>query len=109
MQVPDFYSIIGLLFPIIGIILFIYGIYVSILIIKLFPKAKMKKQWIIIVALVAIFLAGYIMQIYAVLAQDVAIQTMMQSVVYLLGAVFVVIIIQLSYRTYKLILESAED
>jgi len=76
---------------------------------NLFPKAKMRREWIINIILISIFLVGYIVNIIGVITNNVPLLQVMQGFVYLFGALFVFIVIRLSYKTYKLILKSAQD
>jgi O-antigen/teichoic acid export membrane protein len=101
--------LLGTAFSVIGMILFLYCLVVVRKILDLFPKAKMRKDWMIIGILIAFFAIGYAVNIWALLANNLPVQTFMQSFVYLFGAIFVFVVIQLSFRTYKLILKSAEE
>ena len=101
-------TLLGIAFSVIGLALFLYCLLVVRNILNLFPKAKMRRDWMIIGILIAFFSVGYAVNIWALLANP-AILVYMQSFVYLFGAVFVFVVIQLSLRTYKLILKSAEE
>jgi len=105
----DTLGMINIAFSVIGIFLFLYCIIVVRKILNLFPKAKMRKDWTIINILIIFFVIGYAINISALITNNILVLTFMQSFVYLFGAVFVVIVIQLSYRTYKIIVKSAED
>ncbi|MFX1465014.1 MAG: hypothetical protein ACFFA5_00885 [Promethearchaeota archaeon] len=101
--------LLGTTFSVIGMILFLYCLLVVKKILDLFPKAKMRKDWMIIGILIVFFAIGYAINIWALLTENLLVQTFMQSFVYLFGAIFVLVVIQLSYRTYKLILKSAKE
>lgn len=102
-------ALLGITFSVIGLILFLYCLLVVRKILQLFPQAKMRKDWMIIGVLIAFFAIGYAVNIWALFTENLIVQSFMQSFVYLFGAIFVVVVIQLSYRTYKLILKSAKE
>ena len=101
--------LLGTIFSVLGLILFLYCLLVVRKILQLFPQAKMRKDWMIIGILIAFFAIGYAVNIWALLTENLLVQSFMQSFVYLFGAIFVLVVIQLSYRTYKLILKSAKE
>ncbi|WP_287585600.1 hypothetical protein [Candidatus Borrarchaeum sp.] len=101
--------LLGTIFSVLGLILFLYCLLVVRKILQLFPQAKMRKDWMIIGILIGFFAIGYAVNIWALLTENLLVQSFMQSFVYLFGAIFVVVVIQLSYRTYKLILKSAKE
>ncbi len=91
-----------------GMIFFIYSLYIIKKIRELFPGAKLIKKWIIIQSLIILFLAGYIFNIVFLVLESIVLVTFMTAIVYIFGAFFVAIVINLAYKTYKLILlESA--
>ena len=101
--------LLGTIFSVLGLILFLYCLLVVRKILQLFPQAKMRKDWMIIGILIGFFAIGYAVNIWALLTENLLVQSFMQSFVYLFGAIFVLVVIQLSYRTYKLILKSAKE
>lgn len=101
--------LLGTTFSVIGMILFLYCLLVVRKILDLFPKAKMRKDWMIIGILIVFFILGYAINIWALITENSEVVVFMQSFVYLFGAIFVLVVIQLSFRTYKLILKSAEE
>ena len=100
---------LNLIFSCIGIAIFLICLLIIKKILQLFPKAKMRKDWKIISLLIIIFIGGYFVNILAIILELVDILVIMQAFVYLFGAIFVFLVIDLSYRTYKLILESAAE
>lgn len=102
-------DILGVVFSCIGIGLFLFGFVIIKKISTLLPKAKVLKDWKIISVLMLIFTGGYGVNIVAILLELTEILVVMTAFVYLFGAIFVVLVIQLSYKTYKLIVESAEE
>ena len=87
-----------------GIILFLYSLYIIKKIRALFPGTKLIKKWIIIQALIILFLFGYVFNIIFLGLGFIDIVTIMTAIVYIFGALFVLIVVNLSYKTYKLIL-----
>ncbi|MFX1518317.1 MAG: hypothetical protein ACFFCD_00115 [Promethearchaeota archaeon] len=102
-------AMIGIAFSVVGIVLFLYCVVVVRKILNLFPKAKMRTDWMIIGILIIFFVIGYGVNIWALITNNLPVLTFMQSFVYLFGAIFVLVVIQLSYRTYKIIVKSAEE
>ncbi|MHA1894599.1 MAG: hypothetical protein ACTSX4_08870, partial [Candidatus Helarchaeota archaeon] len=98
-MVLDFYELINMICSIIGILIFTYGEYLVIKILELFPKAKMRRDWKIIFILIIFFICGYVINIISLLCEITLIITFMQAFVYIFGAIFVFIVIRLSYKT----------
>ena len=97
---------LSMVFSIIGAFLFLYSIYLSWKIIKMFPESsKTLKYWYVAISLIAGFFFGYLINILVVLSGDTELQLLLTSFVYLGGAVFVLVIVWVSYKTYKIILE----
>ena len=69
----------------------------------------MSKDWKIIKILIIFFLVGYVANIYAVVREIEEVLLFMQGFVYLFGALFVLLVIRLSLRTYKIILDTAAE
>lgn len=93
----------------IGIGLFIYSSMKILNIMALLPKeSKTKSYWSYALVLVIIFGLGYLFSIIAVLANQKAFLESITPFIYLFGSIFVLIVVLVSFRTYKAILESAE-
>jgi len=105
----DIPLIINIVFSIAGIIIFIVCEFIVLNILKLFPKAKMRTDWKVIFILVIFFISGYVVNIIALLLNISPILMFMQAFVYIFGAIFVLIVINLSYRTYKILIKTAEN
>ena len=91
---------------VIGITFFLVTIINVRNILHLFPKhSKLRKQWILKLMLLILFVIGYIINIVAILTDNTDILVLMQSVVYVLGALFVWFVAKVSLATYKAILE----
>lgn len=87
-----------------GIIFFGISLLIIIRIKNLFPATKLVKKWVIIQILIVIFLAGYVFNIIFLALEMTAITNIMVAVVYIFGGLFVLIVVNLSYKTYKEIL-----
>jgi len=87
-----------------GIVFFIYSLYIISKIKDLFPGAKLIKKWVLIQILIIIFLIGYIFNIIFLTLELTDLIVLMVAIVYIFGALFVAIIINLGYKTYRLIL-----
>jgi hypothetical protein len=98
---------LSILFSVIGAVIFLYCIYLSWNIIKMFPESsKTLKYWYVAILLIAAFFIGYLVNIYVVaVLQDTDLQLLLTSFVYLGGAVFVLVVVWVSYKTYKIILQ----
>jgi hypothetical protein len=105
----EYYSILNIVCAIAGMLIFIYCIQIVSKILLHFPNAKMNKSWKVIRILIAFFLIGYILNILAVLLELNEVLLIMQALVYLFGALFVFIVVRLSYKTYQLLKQSAEE
>lgn len=70
----------------------------------MFPAgAKAIKKWNLIQILIYGFLAGYVMNIIFLALGASGIVLIMTAIVYLFGGLFVNMIINLSFKTYKII------
>ncbi|MFX0091519.1 MAG: hypothetical protein ACFFBD_07125 [Candidatus Hodarchaeota archaeon] len=102
----DFIGIFTIIACIIGIVSFIFSLYMMWKILGLFPKeAKVKNYWYAAVGLVMLFLIGYLVAILTTIFELSELNRVMVPIVYLFGSFFVVIMVVLSYRTYKVITE----
>ena len=99
--------IINVAFSIAGIIIFIICEIIIIKILNLFPKAKMRLDWKVNFILILFFICGYLVNIIALLLNITVILMFMQAFVYIFGAIFVLVVINLSYRTYKILIKTA--
>ncbi len=104
----DLFGFLNITCAVLGIALFIYCNVIVVNILRLFPKAKMRRDWKIINVLIIFFLIGYVINIIAVILGITEILLMMQAFVYAFGALFVLIIVRLSYKTYKILIETAQ-
>ena len=101
------YLLIGA--SIVGILIFLYSALKILNIMKLLPKeSKTRTYWLYAISLIILFGIGYLLSIIAVLTDNKDILDSVTPVIYLFGSVFVLIVVIISYRTYKAILESTE-
>ncbi len=92
-----------------GVTFFVISLLIVSKIKELFPGANLIKKWVIIQALIILFLFGYMFNItfltLAALGQNAqVVLNLMTAIVYVFGGLFVLIVINLSYKTYKTIL-----
>lgn len=91
---------------VIGIIVFSICIYLMLKIISLFPKdAKISRYWKIAFSLVALFTIGYIVALVSIIIDFEIINQIMTPIVYVFGSLFVLIMVLLSLRTYKMVMK----
>jgi signal transduction histidine kinase len=98
---------------ILGMVLFIISSVITLRIIKLLTKKKPKKIWIFIETLILMFLCGYGISTYFALTDNATSIASITSLIYLFGAIFVIIVIYFSYnmmreqkRTEQLLMQS---
>ena len=96
-------TLMTIISSIVGIFFFIYSFLVVNKIKTIFPSGKVRKKWTIIQILISIFLIGYIANIFFNIIENVEVILIMTAIVYIFGGLFVFIIINLSYKTYRLI------
>ncbi|RLA72756.1 MAG: hypothetical protein DRG30_07060 [Epsilonproteobacteria bacterium] len=103
----DAISILTIVFCVVGIIAFMFSIYSIIKIRNMFPQgAKIKNYWNIALYLVALFTLGYVVAIIGVSVIKLQLmKEIMTPIVYLFGSLFVLLIVRLSYQTYKMVLK----
>ena len=104
----DFFGYLNITCAIIGAVLFVISISVVLKIFNLLPKAKIRTDWKIIIILIVFFLFGYALNIFMVISGMSEMILVMQAFVYAFGALFVLIVVRLSYKTYKILVEAAE-
>ncbi|MFX1345917.1 MAG: hypothetical protein ACFFBC_03540 [Promethearchaeota archaeon] len=84
-----------------GITFFIISLLLISKIKELFPATKLIKKWLIIQLLIVLFLFGYVFNIIFLLLELTGVTNIMVAIVYIFGGLFVLIIVNLSYKTYK--------
>lgn len=71
---------------------------------NLFPGSRIIRKWVIIQGLIALFFFGYIVNLVCLIMDLTDYLAVMTAIVYFFGALFVFIVMSLSFRTYQLIL-----
>ena len=84
-----------------GIVFFLISLLIISKIKELFPASKLIKKWVIIQVLILLFLCGYVFNIIFLALELTAITNIMVAIVYIFGGFFVLIVVNLSYKTYK--------
>ncbi len=104
----DLIFYINLLCSVAGIFFFAYSLLIVNKIKGIFPSGKVLKKWSFIQVMIGIFLTGYGVNIVFNFIGDLQVILFMTAIVYIFGGLFVFMIINLSYKTYRLIVvESA--
>lgn len=103
----DAISILTIIFCVVGIIAFMLSLYIIVKIRDMFPQgAKIKNYWNVALCLIVLFTAGYVVAIIGLSVTGLQIMNqVMVPIVYLLGSLFVLLIVRLSYQTYKMVLK----
>ncbi len=102
----DLLGIFTIISASIGIISFSFCFYLILKIISIFPDgATIAKYWKIAFVLVIFFTFGYIMAIISAILEIDIINQIITPIVYLFGAIFVLIMVLLSFRTYKMLVK----
>ena len=100
----DIVYIFSFICSISGAAFFLISLFIITKIKKLFPGSKINQKWIIIQLLIILFLFGYVFNIIFLALNMLDIIAVMTAIVYIFGALFVLIVINLSFKTYKTIL-----
>ncbi|MFX1493402.1 MAG: hypothetical protein ACFFBZ_03905 [Promethearchaeota archaeon] len=100
----DIVYIFSFICSISGAAFFVISLYIITKIKGLFPGSKINQKWIIIQLLIILFLFGYVFNIIFLALNMLDIIAVMTAIVYIFGALFVLIVINLSFKTYKTIL-----
>ncbi len=87
-----------------GAVFFVISLFIITKIKGLFPGSKINQKWIIIQLLIVLFLFGYVFNIIFLALNMPEIIAVMTAIVYIFGGLFVLIVINLSFKTYKTIL-----
>ncbi|TFF96782.1 MAG: hypothetical protein EU547_06035 [Promethearchaeota archaeon] len=87
-----------------GMVFFIISLILIRKIKHLFPGGNIIKKWLVIQALIILFLAGYILNIIFLALEMTEFVQFFTALVYIFGALFVLLIVHLSYKTYKRII-----
>jgi len=101
--VLDWTFYLNLTCSLVGIVFFVYSSIIIKRIRELFPGTKIIKKWSRIQVLIILFLIGYVFNIIALFLELSELIMIMTAMVYIFGGFFVFYIINLSYKTYKLV------
>lgn len=89
---------------VISIILLLYCLYLTEKIKKLFPGGNIVKKWIVMQVIIIIFIFFYVLGLIFIFNPDPSITYVISGILNLFTGFFVLIIVNLTYRTYKIIL-----
>lgn len=101
-------NLLSLVCSIIGAGLFVVAASYEVQIIKKLDQLKKANKWKIALGLTMFFFIGYIVSIIGVLDENMLLLQVFNALVYLFGAVFLLLVIMISFRTYSVIFDVAE-
>ena len=104
----EYYEWLSVIFSVIGIVIFLFAIQYENKIIKLLDRIKKAKKWEILRIFTIFFLCGYLVNIIGLSLQLMDLINIFNACVYLGGAVFVIMIVYISFNTYNVIFAQAE-
>ena len=105
MEAPEIFLLVCSL---VGALIFIYAIRIELDIINKLKRIKKPNNWLIATILTGFFLIGYVVNIISVLFGLIELQQIFGSLVFALGAIFLVLVISISNKTYSIIFEEIE-
>jgi hypothetical protein len=101
-------EILSLVCSIIGAIFFIIAIVYETKIMSKVKKLKAYKKWQLLTFFTAFFFLGYVVNILSLINEWDAIAAAFGALVYAMGGAFVLLVVYVSFTTYKVIFEAAE-
>jgi ABC-type Co2+ transport system permease subunit len=101
-------EILSLICSIIGAIFFIVAIVYEIKIMDKVKKLKAYKKWQLLTFFTAFFFLGYVVNILSLLFGWTDVAAIFGALVYAMGGAFVLLVVYVSFTTYKVIFEAAE-
>lgn len=103
------YEILSIVCSIGGAIMFIIAILIERKIIKLLNKIKNPKSWKLEMFFTGFFFLGYILNIVSIFLEWEEVQLIFNGLVFLFGAIFLLLVVYLSFKTYSVIFKAAEN
>ena len=101
-------NLLYLVCSIIGAGLFVVAAFYEVQIIKKLDQLKKANKWKIALGLTLFFFVGYIVSVVGVLDNNIVLLQIFNALVYLFGAIFLLLVIMISFRTYSVIFDVAE-
>jgi hypothetical protein len=89
----------------IGFVLFVMAWNFARKISLMLKDTRIVKRWNIAAAMVGFFSLGYLGNILIVFVADLSVLLIVEALVFLVGAIFVLLVFNLSFKTYELIYE----
>ena len=102
-------DILSITSSIIGAVLFIYAIKIEMEIIGRLKQLKNPNKWKFAMGFTAFFTIGYIINILCIVMGWELAKEIFGALVFLFGAIFLVLVISISNKTYKAIFNAAEE
>lgn len=91
----------------IGALLFMAAVYFEFKIIKKLRQIKKPISWSFLTFFTIFFILGYIVNVVSIIGEYVLLQQVFGALVFLFGAIFLLTVIVVSYKTYNAIFDAA--
>lgn len=102
-------QLLSLLCSSVGAILFIIAVMFEFKIIKKLQQIKKPISWGFLTFFTIFFILGYIINVVSIVGEFQVLQQVFGALVFLFGAIFLLIVIIVSYKTYGAIFDAAES
>jgi uncharacterized protein with PQ loop repeat len=104
----DSIDILGIGCSIAGALIFLIAIKSEINIISQLKKIKRPLSWQVATGFTIFFFFGYVVNVVAILTESELLNRVFNSLVFLFGAIFLVLVVSISEKTYRAIFEIAQ-
>ncbi|QEE16937.1 hypothetical protein DSAG12_02768 [Promethearchaeum syntrophicum] len=101
-------QVLSLVCSSIGAVLFLVAVIFELKIIKKLKQIKKSVSWNILTFFTIFFILGYVVNIVSIIGEFLVLQQVFGALVFLFGAIFLLLIIIVSYNTYGAIFDAAE-
>ena len=101
-------EILSLICSIVGAIFFIFALKYEMKIMRKVKKLKAYKKWQLATSFTAFFFLGYVVNILSLIFGWADVAAIFGALVYAMGGAFVLLVVYVSFTTYKIIFEAAE-
>lgn len=101
-------EILSFICSIIGAIFFIIAIVYETKIMSKVKKLKAYKKWLLLTFFTGFFFLGYVVNLLSLYFRWTDVAAVFGALVYAMGGAFVLLVVYISFTTYKVIFEAAE-
>jgi uncharacterized protein with PQ loop repeat len=105
----DYIDILGLICSIVGALIFLIAIKSEFSIIKKLKAIKKPHSWQMATGFTIFFFFGYVINVIAILAEFTVLREVFGSLIFMFGAIFLVLVVSISDKTYSAIFDAAEE